>query len=118
MASAILCGNDVLAVKASKPTAWVRGNDGELLARLLPLVREQSVLLDFSAVERIDAAGVSALIALYREARQAGHNFAVTRPTPRVAEILAVLGLDCVLLAEACDERRPRFMPRLARSAA
>lgn len=118
MASAMMCVDEVLKTEEGETAAWVRGNDSELLARLLPLVREQCVVLDFSAVERIDAAGLSALIALYREARQAGHSFAVTSPTPRVAEVLAVVGLDRVLLAEYGEEKRPGFLPRLARSAA
>jgi len=104
-------------MEAGERMEWVRGNGGELLARLSPLVREQSVLLDFSPVERIDAAGLTALVALYREARVAGHRFAVTNATPRVAEILAVVGLDRVLLAES-DEKCHRFGPRFARSAA
>jgi anti-anti-sigma factor len=114
MASAILCTNEVLEME---PMEWVRGNDSELLARLSPLVREQSVLLDFSRVERIDAAGLSALIALYREARATGHSFAVTNPTPHAAEILAVVGLDRILLAQR-EQDTPDFAPRLARSAA
>lgn len=80
-------------------TELVRGNEQQLLARLSPLVRRQSVSLDLGATERIDAAGISALISLYVGACQAGHRFAVVNPTARVAEILALVGLDRVLLS-------------------
>jgi anti-anti-sigma factor len=117
MASAIFCENEVLEFAAAEPTEWVRGNDADLLARFTPLVRGQSVKLDFSHVERIDAAGLSALISLYREAHEAGHSFAITNPTSHVREILAVVGLDRVLLAGS-SEPRPAFAPSLSRTAA
>ena len=113
MSSAIICANEDLEMEAGGSAEWVRGNEVELLARLSPLVREQSVLLDFSAVERIDGAGLSALLALYREARAAGQSFAIANPTPRVAEILTVVGLDRVLLAD-----EPEIAMRLGCNAA
>ena len=117
MASAMICANEALEMEAGEPMEWVRGNDGELLPRLSPLVREQSLLLDFSQVRRIDAAGLAVLIALYREASAAGNSFAIVNPTPHVAEILSVVGLYRVLVA-SCEERRTEFVPSLARSAA
>jgi anti-anti-sigma factor len=76
----------------------VRGQDG-LLERLGPLVREHSVALDLTSVERIDAAGITALVALYRGARESGHRFSLTNVSARVAQILAVGGLDRFLLS-------------------
>jgi anti-anti-sigma regulatory factor len=68
----------------------VRGSEQALLARFAPLVRRQSVTLDMSAIERIDAAGIAALISLYTGAREAGHCFTVVNPSPHIAEILAL----------------------------
>lgn len=117
MASTLYCENDVLKLEAGEPIEWVRGNETELLARLSPLVREQSVLLNFSQVERIDAAGLAMLIALYREAGASGHSFAITNPATHVSEILTVVGLDRVLVALSKGEL-PALETRLARNAA
>ncbi|MGA2635311.1 MAG: STAS domain-containing protein [Terracidiphilus sp.] len=80
-------------------TDLVRENDGRLLDRLMPLVRSQSLALDLSAVQRIDADGITALIFLYRSARQAGHRFTVSNASPRVEKTLALVGLDRILLS-------------------
>jgi anti-anti-sigma factor len=76
----------------------VRGSEQALLARFAPLVRRQSVTLDMSAIERIDAAGIAALISLYVGAREAGHCFTVVNPSPHIAEILALVGLERILV--------------------
>jgi anti-anti-sigma factor len=81
-------------------TELVRGHDQELLDRLAPLARRQSLILDLRSVERIDAAGIAALISLYRSACEAGHCFTVTNVSPRVAEILIMVGLDQILLSQ------------------
>lgn len=78
----------------------VRGEERRLLERLEPLARRQSVSLDLSSVERIDAAGIAALITLYCDACKAGHQFTVANPSPRVAHILSLVGLDRVLLSQ------------------
>jgi anti-anti-sigma factor len=80
-------------------TELVRGQDQKFLEELKPLVRSQSVHLDLSTIQRIDAAGLAALITLYCAAREAGHSFTVSRPAPHVREILSVVGLDRVLLS-------------------
>lgn len=82
----------------------VRGAEADLLDQVMPLVRRQSVCLDLSRVERIDAAGVAALIGLYRAAREAGRCFGVTNPTPHVREILRLVGLDRFLMNENANE--------------
>ena len=84
-------------------TELVRGNEQLLLDHLIPVVREQSVTLDLSKVTRIDAAGLAALIQLYCAARDAGHSFAVTHPTERVAELLALVRLDGLLVLKSAD---------------
>jgi len=80
-------------------TELVRGHDRRLLERMTPLVRRQSLTLDLHSVERIDAAGIAALILLYRSASEAGHCFSVSNPSPHVAEILAIVGLDRILVS-------------------
>ncbi len=86
----------------------VRGNDDLLLKELMPEVRCHCVELDIGSVKRIDAGGLSALIALYCEARKAGNSLTVSRPGRHVREILRVVGLDEILLARHEDERRMR----------
>jgi anti-anti-sigma factor len=84
-------------VSAGELTELIRGNEQGLLLRFTPLVRRQSVTLDLGRVRRIDAAGITALLSLYASARQTGHRFAVANLEPRVAETLALVGLDQVL---------------------
>jgi len=83
----------------------VRGQEQSLLNWLVPVVREQNVSLDLRHVERIDAAGIAALISLYRCARSAGHEFTVSNARPRVAEILTLVGLDGILLSHNADPK-------------
>ena len=78
----------------------VRGREQELIEQLRPLVRRQSLRLDVSSMERIDAAGLAALVSLYCDARKAGHQFTVVNPSRHVARILALVGLDRVLVAK------------------
>ena len=75
------------------------GQDGLLAQTRQPLVRERNVALDLACVDRIDAAGITALVALYRDARQSGTRFSVTNASPRVAQILSMVGLDRYLLS-------------------
>ena len=78
-------------------TELVRDNERLLLERLLPLVERCCVMLDLHTVRRIDAAGIAALISLYRAACEAGHTFTVSNPSPHVAEVLALVGLARIL---------------------
>src|SRR5580658_5613867 len=82
----------------------VRGNEQVLLERLEPLVRRQNVTLDLAHVARIDAAGLAALITLYCEACQAGYRFDISNPSPRVREILALVGLNALLVSHDAEE--------------
>ena len=76
----------------------VSGREKELLAWLSPIVRRQSVTLDMHSILRIDAAGISALLSLYASAQQTGHRFSVANLSPRVAEVLKLVGLERILL--------------------
>ncbi len=87
------------ANEQGKLTELVRGQEQGLLQRLAPLVRMQSVTLDLGRVERIDAAGIAALITLYCDSCKAGHAFNVSNPTARVAEMLALVGMDRIFLS-------------------
>jgi len=78
----------------------VRGQEQEFISRLRPLVEVHSICLDLSWIERIDAAGLAALISLCREARETGHEFTVVNPSRQAARILALVGIDRVLLAD------------------
>jgi anti-anti-sigma factor len=85
-------------------TELVRGQEDKLMERLTPLVRVQSVTLDLGQVERIDAAGITALITLYRLASEAGHSFAIANASPRVEEILGLVGLERILASQNAEE--------------
>ncbi len=85
----------------------VRGQEQELVERLTPVVRRQSVTLDLARVERIDAAGIAALISLYGNAHAAGNEFMVVNAATRVAEILALVGLDRILISREAVQGRP-----------
>jgi anti-anti-sigma factor len=109
------CGeNEALVVAPAGMTELVRGTDQQLIQRVAPLLRDQSVALNLRLVERIDAAGIAALIALYSSARDAGHTFMVCNVSARIAEILALVGLEHILVShnavrgshsEPCYER-------------
>jgi anti-anti-sigma factor len=89
----------------------VLGREKELLAWLAPVVRRQSVTLDLSRVRRIDAAGVSALLSLYSSAQKAGHRFSVANLSPRVAEVLRLVGLERIIRSHGRLEERFRPAP-------
>ena len=82
-------------------TELVRGNDAQLVAMLAPVVRTESVALDLNHVNRIDAAGIAALISLYGCAHDAGHAFHICNVSARVEEILSLVGLDHILVSDS-----------------
>ena len=84
-------------------TELVRGTDHSLVTELEPMVRKQNVTLDLHSIGRIDAAGIAALISLYGCARDAGHDFSLCNVPARVANILALVGLDGILLTHSAD---------------
>lgn len=98
-----MCCTELPPIAAGEITELVRGNDGALLERFMPLVRSQSVTLNLAAVKRIDAAGLAALITLYCTARESGHDFTIQNPSSHVAEILGVVGLDKLLLSQPTE---------------
>jgi anti-anti-sigma regulatory factor len=104
--------NDRDGIEMAEMTELVRGQERELLERLVPLVHSRSVTLDLSKVERIDAAGIAVLIRLYCLATEAGHCFTVSHATAHVAEILQLVGLERLTVPgdgqdAPCPELRP-----------
>ena len=95
---------------ASETTEIVRGQEDKFLGQLEPMVRNHSIELDMSPVERIDAAGIAALIRLYCDAVQAGRRFTVLNPKPHVRELLAIVGIDRVLMAENAEGARGKTL--------
>jgi anti-anti-sigma factor len=88
----------------------VRGQEQGFLEELTPTVVRENVALDFAEVERIDAAGLAALITLYTDACKAGHTLTVSRPNRHVREILQIVGLDRILVAESGSDPGLRCM--------
>ena len=102
-----MCNTPAAAVTATNEstelidlTELVRGSDRRLLEHLAPLVRRQSVALNLASVQRIDAAGIAALVVLYTNSHEAGHSFTVCNASLRVAEILRLVGLDRILMSQ------------------
>jgi anti-anti-sigma factor len=91
--------NQAIVVAPTDMTELVRGNDQRLIQRVSPLLREQSVSLDLRSIDRIDAAGIAALISLYGSARNWGHEFTICNVSNRVAEILSLVGLESILMS-------------------
>lgn len=85
-------------------TEFVRGQEQKFLEQLQPLVSAQNVVLDLGKVTRIDAAGLASLITLYCDACKAGHSFRIVNPSVHVAELLALVRLDRLLVAREADE--------------
>ncbi len=90
---------DALVIAPDTMTELVRGAEECLVQRVVPLLRDQSVTLDLNRIDRIDAAGIAALIALYACAQTHGHTFSVINVSPRVAEMLSLVRLDEVLIS-------------------
>jgi anti-anti-sigma factor len=103
MTSAIFNPIQAVTYSEGELTELVRGHDEGLVQRLAPLARQSSVLLDLRHVERIDAAGIAALISLYGIARDSGHSFSIVNASARVAEILRLVGLDRILASRNAD---------------
>jgi anti-anti-sigma factor len=109
--------NVASAGKPAEEIELVLGREKELLAWLTPLVRRQSVTLDLGRVQRIDAAGISILVSLYASARQTGHRFSVSNLSPRVAEVLRLVGLERILSVRRAAWKSPSGL-RLEQTAA
>lgn len=87
--------------KVACPAQLIRGREHVLLNVALPAVESAPLMLDMSAVEAIDAAGLGALMMLRHCAEQSGYSFQIVSPSTRVLEMLRMTQLDSVLLASS-----------------
>ncbi len=58
-------------------------------------------VLDASAVERVDLAGLQLLLLAQRECVAAGHALLLKNPSAALSEVLALLGLDAFFTLES-----------------
>ncbi len=114
MNTALCQPEEALVTAPDNLTELVRGEEQCLIEGVAPLLCERDVVLDLNRIERIDAAGIAALISLYSIARQHGHSFSVKCVSPRVAEMLSLVGLNHILIshnavfASQCADRYER----------
>src|SRR5215469_410311 len=99
MNTALCQSTETLVVAPDNMTELVRGEEECLVQRVAPLLRESDVILDLNQIERIDAAGIAALISLYSTARTQGRTFSIKCVSPRVSELLSLVHLDNVLIS-------------------
>jgi anti-anti-sigma factor len=85
----------------------VRGTEEQILEVLLLRVKQESLALDLAGVERIDAAGIAALITLYCTAIEAGTEFYVVNPSARVLDLLRLVGLESILVPAGSPGESP-----------
>ncbi len=114
MKTALCQPTEALLVAPAETTELVRGDEQQLVQRVAPLLRENNVTLNLNGIDRIDAAGIAALISLYSCARNHGNTFSVINVSPRVEEMLTLVGLETTLvshnavLASQCGHRYQR----------
>ncbi len=99
--------NHAMITAPNGMTELVRGSDLRLVGHVEPLVRSRDVILDCAAIERVDAAGIAALIALYGTALNAGHSFRVCNVRKHVSEVLTLVGLEHILVTCVVDWSSP-----------
>lgn len=104
-----LTSADVLHLRCSR-NEIVFGQEQPLIDEVAHALHSSSVLLDLSNVARIDAAGISALLRLYRTAQNAGRKFFIVSPSRHVKEILALVGLE-KLLSSRIAAKSPQSGP-------
>ena len=65
---------------------------------------ENDVVIDLSAVNFVDSAGVGVLVGGHRAAEKAGLGFTIRHPSKRVSVLLEVTGLTRLFAIEAAAE--------------
>jgi anti-anti-sigma factor len=78
----------------------IRGSESAFVDQLLPRARTESLQLNFAAVSQMDAAGIASLLALYRASSESGHQLTIIEPSEHVHEVLHLVGLEHLLVAE------------------
>jgi anti-anti-sigma factor len=94
----------------------VRGTEAQVIENLLPRVKLESVALDLSGVGRMDAAGIAVLIQLYCASVEAGREFSVIDPSSHVLELLNIVGLESILVAQTGQGETDADRARLDRA--
>ena len=90
--------NSAVVAAPEGMTELVRGSDQRLVWQVEPMVRDKDIILNCQNIERIDAAGIAALISLYGSAISAGHSFHVCNVKAHVQEVLSIVGLERILV--------------------
>lgn len=98
MNTVVQMANSAVVAAPEGMTELVRGSDLRLVGQMEPLVRDKNIILNCQNIERIDAAGVAALISLYGCARNSGHTFHVCNVKAHVQEVLTIVGLERILV--------------------
>jgi len=80
-----------------RQTQLVRGEESELIGEIAARLQTHSIELDLASVERIDAAGIAALVSLYALAHSLGRSFRIVSMSRHVKEILTLVRLDGLL---------------------
>jgi anti-sigma B factor antagonist len=85
------------------PMAVVASTAADLRAQLHRVVDLAAgpIVLDLSAVERLDVVGLGVLMGAHRRAAARGRDLRVIRPSRRVAAVLHITGLERVLCPRA-----------------
>lgn len=65
------------------------------------------VAVDVDGVEFVDAIGIGVIVAAHVRARLSGGDFALVSPTERLSRLLAVTGLDAVLMLVDDEDALP-----------
>jgi anti-anti-sigma factor len=95
----------------------VRGEETNFVEEVAAQLRLHSVELDLSAVDRIDAAGIAALLSLYAQAHHLGRSLTIVALSRHVKEILTLVGLEPLLVSHNVINA-PQSGPRLQTVAA
>lgn len=85
-------------VRIMCPRMLVRGNEQAFVCDTLAALERANVLVDMSAVNALDAAGIGVLVTLQTAATAAGKRLYLIKPSKRAAEVLSLVGLDSMLL--------------------
>jgi anti-sigma B factor antagonist len=85
---------------------------GRRVAELLASRPGPCVLLDISAVEEVDSAGLGELVILYTTAGQNGSRLCLLSPTPRIAHLLETTRLSGILPHFADEAAAARWFGR------
>jgi len=105
-----------------QPASTIAGLHGALDTTTAPVLRErlrgvlspgvELLIIDLSGVSSCDVAGLAMLIGTQRRATARGITVRLASPSPQIAELLRVTGLDrsltiCATLADALPAQRP-----------